>query len=74
MNFTATSETQLSFFENSDPRHRPLMNTIDNLNLHFGRNSIKFASQDLSRKSNTKQLKVSPSYATKLSDIIKIKV
>ena len=68
------AEKQLDFFENSNPRHQPLMKAIDNLNRQFGRQTIKLASQDIRRKSNTNQKMISLKYSTRLNEIIKINV
>ena len=59
-------------FENEDYRHKPLMKTIDHINLRYG-DKIKLANQDLTKKWKMKQEFLSPSYTTKISDIIKIK-
>ena len=63
---------QLGIFENEDYRHKPLMKTIDRINLRYG-DKIKLANQDLTKKWKMKQEFLSPSYTTKISDIIKIK-
>ena len=63
---------QLGIFENEDYRHKPLMKTIDRINLKYG-DKIKLANQDLTRKWKMKQEFLSPSYTTRFSDIIKIK-
>ena len=36
MGLTPNNETQLSLFNASNPRHQPLMSTIDKLNLSLG--------------------------------------
>ena len=48
------------------------MKTIDRINLRHG-DKIKLANQDLTKKWKMKQDFLSPSYTTKISDIIKIK-
>ena len=63
---------QLGIFENEDYRHKPLMKTMDLINLRYG-DKIKLANQDLTKKWKMKQEFLSPSYTTKISDIIKIK-
>jgi len=63
---------QLGIFENEDYRHKPLMKTMDRINLRYG-DKIKLANQDLTKKWKMKQEFLSPSYTTKISDIIKIK-
>ena len=59
-------------FRSEDYRHKPLMKTIDRINLRYG-DKIKLANQDLTKKWKMKQEFLSPSYTTKISDIIKIK-
>ena len=63
---------QLSIFEKQDYRHKPLMKTIDYINLKYG-DKIKLANQDLRRKWKMKQEFLSPCYTTKISDVITIK-
>ncbi|MBS1537923.1 MAG: Y-family DNA polymerase [Bacteroidetes bacterium] len=74
MDFTPEDQSQLTFFENSDPRHIPLMQVIDKLNAVHGKHIIKLASQDKKRIWKMKQEKLSPRYTTKLTDIITIYV
>ena len=72
MDFTPEEETQLGLFENSNPKHIPLMQTIDRLNAYYGQQKIRLASQDLKRVWKMKQEKLSPRYTTKLDEIITI--
>lgn len=72
--FTDEDKTQMSLFENSDERHKKLMQSIDKLNTMFGQQKIKLGSQDPKKVWKMKQEKLSPSYTTKLSDIIIIRV
>lgn len=73
MDFIPESPHQMSIFENSDPRHKKLMEVIDNLNNTFGNKKIKLAAQDLDRTWKMHQEKLSPRYTTKIAEIIKIK-
>ena len=73
MGLTPNSETQLSLFNTSNPKHQPLMSVIDKLNQSYGTNKIKFATQSLGRQWKMKQEKLSPSYTTKIKEIITIK-
>ena len=74
MGLTPNKETQLSLFSTSNPKHQPLMSVIDKMNQSYGHNKIKFATQSLGRQWKMKQEKLSPSYTTKLNDIITIKL
>jgi len=60
-------------FENSNPRHHELMKTLDEVNIKFGQQKIKLASQDQRRVWKMKQEKKSPSYTTLIQDVIRIK-
>ena len=73
MGLTPNNETQLSLFNTSNPKHQPLMSVIDKLNQSYGTNKIKFATQSLGRQWKMKQEKLSPSYTTKIKEIITIK-
>ncbi len=74
MNITPTNGKQIMLFENSDPRHIPLMKAVDRLNKQIGAKKIKLGSQDIKRTWKMKQDKLSPRYTTRLSDIITVKV
>lgn len=71
---TPNNELQLNLFEFSNPKHQPLMQTIDKMNASYGENKIRFGMQDLGRQWKMKQEKLSPKYSTKFSDIMTIRV
>jgi DNA polymerase V len=73
MDFKPQDEIQLNLFDNSNPKHLPLMKVMDRINASFGQQKIKLASQDQKRVWKMKQEKLSPRYTTRLSDIIVIK-
>ena len=70
MGLTPNNETQLSFFDTSNPKHQPLMSTIDKLNLSYGVNKVKFGNQSLGRQWKMKQEKLSPRYTTSIKEVI----
>lgn len=74
MGLTPNNETQLSFFNTSNPRHQPLMSVVDKLNKSYGKNKIKFANQSLGRQWKMKQEKLSKSFTTRIDEIITVKV
>jgi DNA polymerase V len=74
MDFTPDSEIQLNFFENSNPKHSPLMQVVDRINQSFGQQKIKLAAQDLKRVWKMKQEKLSPRYTTRLDEVIEVRV
>lgn len=73
MNFTPENPQQLSIFENSNPKHKKLMKTIDYINNNIGAKKLKLAAQDLDRTWKMNQEKLSPRYTTKIDEILKIK-
>lgn len=64
---------QLQIFEKQNPKHQPLMETIDHINKKYASPKIKLGSQDLVRTWKMKQQYLSPCYTTKLTDIITVK-
>ena len=74
MGLTPNSETQLSLFCSSNPKHQPLMSIIDKMNKSYGKNKIKFATQSIDRQWKMKQEKLSPSYTTRINDIVSIQL
>ena len=72
--FTEEVKTQINIFENSDERHKKLMQSIDKVNALYGQQKIRLGSQDPKRIWKMKQEKLSLNYTTKLSDIIIIHV
>ena len=74
MGLTPNSETQLSLFNTSNPKHQPLMSIIDKMNKSYGKNKIKFATQSIDRQWKMKQEKLSPSYTTRINDIVSIQL
>jgi DNA polymerase V len=74
MDFTPDCEIQLSLFENSNPKHSPLMQVVDRINQSFGQQKIKLASQDQKRIWKMKQEKLSPRYTTRLDEVIEVRV
>ncbi len=71
--FHPEAQKQFQLFSDENPKHLPLMRTIDLLNKKIGQKKIKLASQDLGRTWKMKQERLSPKYTTDLRDIIIIK-
>ena len=72
MDFSQENKIQLKIFENSNPKHIPLMQSLDKINNMFGQQKVKLASQDLKRVWKMRQEKLSPHYTTNLNEIITI--
>ena len=73
MNITPENQQQIKLFENSNPKHKPLMDEIDKLNHSIGQQKIKLGSQDLGRTWKMRQERLSPRYTTQLNEIITVK-
>jgi DNA polymerase V len=72
MELSPKQNQQMNLFENSNPKHHSLMKAFDQINAHFGQQKIRLASQSMGKVWKMKQAHLSPSYSTKLSDIITI--
>jgi DNA polymerase V len=72
MDFSPEDAVQTFLFENTNPKHKIVMQTMDSINKKIGQHKIKLASQDRDRVWKMKQERLSPRYTTKLSDIITI--
>ena len=73
MGLDSCDNHQLNLFENENPKHKYLMETIDYIQKTEGQSKIKLASQDLRKRWKMKQEKLSPNYTCKVNDIIKVK-
>lgn len=74
MDFTPESDKQISIFENSNPKHVALMNSMDKLNTCIGQQKVRLGSQDIKKIWKMKQENLSRRFTTKLSDIIIVKI
>ncbi|HEY5589721.1 MAG TPA: Y-family DNA polymerase [Paludibacter sp.] len=72
MDFTPEDAGQISLFENSDPRHRLVMDVVDRMNTAIGQKKVKLASQALDRTWKMKQEKLSPRYTTRIGEVITV--
>lgn len=73
MDVNPEKSTQLSIFNNSNPKHKLLMNVVDRLNNNIGQKKLKIASQALDRTWKMKQEKLSPRYTTNINEVITVK-
>lgn len=73
MDLSPEHSAQVNLFNNSNPRHRQLMETLDLLNAGMGTSKVKLASQDLNRTWKMRQEKLSPRYSTRIQEAIKVK-
>jgi DNA polymerase V len=64
---------QMDLFDVKNPKHQPLMQSIDTLNAKFKGNKVKLASQDLKRTWKMRQERLSPRYTTNINDIIVVR-
>ena len=68
-----TENHQLDLFVQENPKHKPLMTAIDQLNKKFKADKIKLGNQDLERTWKMRQERLSPRYTTQFKDIITVK-
>lgn len=68
-----TSNHQLDLFLNENPKHKPLMHTIDVLNEKYETYKIKLGNQDLKRTWKMRQERLSPRYTTNINEILTVK-
>ena len=68
-----TYNRQLEMFYAENPKHKPLMSTIDKMNKKYKDYKIKLGNQDLERTWKMRQERLSPRYTTNINEIIKIK-
>ena len=73
MGLVPNNNYQLNIFEHENPKHKPLMLTIDELNKKYKDYKIKLGNQDLKRTWKMRQERLSPQYTTNINHIIKIK-
>ena len=73
IDITPENQTQIKLFENSNPKHKLLMQTIDNLNQSIGNKKVKLGSQDVERTWKMRQEKLSPRYTTCLKEVFTVK-
>jgi len=65
-------EKQFNLFEDENPKHLAIMETIDRMNGKMGNRFIRFGTQDM-KTWNMKQDLLSPKYTTKIDDILIVK-
>lgn len=73
MGLVPTNNQQLQMFDIENPKHKPLMQTIDHLNKKYANYKIKLGNQDLERTWKMRQERLSPRYTTNINDIIVVK-
>ena len=73
MDITPEQIKQINLFENSNEKHKPIMDIVDKINRGIGRTKIKLGSQDVGRTWKMKQEKLSPRFTTRINEVISIK-
>lgn len=73
MGLVPTYNHQLNLFLHENPKHKPLMNAIDKLNIKYGDYKLKLANQDLKRTWKMRQERLSPRFTTNINDILRVK-
>ena len=70
LNISPQHLRQTTLFTEPDPRHKRLMEVMDNMNRTWGKSKIKLASQEVGRTWKMKQESLSKRYTTRLDEII----
>lgn len=73
-NLSRSKESQLSLLETEDPRHLKLMDTVDQVNGRYGRGSLFFAAEGLSRPWTYRRDFLTPEYTTSWKDLPTFKI
>ncbi len=68
-----TENHQLDMFDHENPKHKPLMHTIDSLNKKYEDYKIKLGNQDLKRTWKMRQERLSPRFTTNINEILTVK-
>lgn len=68
-----TKNHQLDMFDHENPKHKPLMHTIDSLNKKYEDYKIKLGNQDLKRTWKMRQERLSPRFTTNINEILTVK-
>ena len=63
---------QMNLFENENPKHKALMQTIDYLNASLSNPIVKLGGQDFGRREKMKQERLSPRYTTHWNELLEI--
>jgi DNA polymerase V len=73
MGLVPKNERQLNLFTTENPKHKPLMKTIDRINEKYESHKIKLGNQDLKRTWKMRQERLSPKYTTNINEILTVK-
>ena len=73
MGLIPKNERQLNLFLEENPKHKPLMQTIDYINGKYESYKIKLGNQDLERTWKMRQERLSPKYTTNINEILTVK-
>jgi DNA polymerase V len=73
MDITPENKQQINLFENSNVKHKVLMEMVDSINKSIGRTKVKLGSQDADRTWKMRQERLSPRYTTRIDEAIKVK-
>jgi DNA polymerase V len=73
MDITPETVKQVNLFENSNVKHKVLMEMVDSINKSIGRTKVKLGSQDADRTWKMRQERLSPRYTTRINEAIIVK-
>ena len=74
MELVPESELQYCIYDELETaKEKTISSTLDKLNKSFGKDLVRFARQGYSKKWKLMQMKLSPCYTTRITDILKVK-
>ena len=73
MGLTPYNNKQFMLFENENPKHQTLMQTIDQINKNYDTTKVKIGQQDIKRTWKMRQQHLSKKFTTNINDIITVK-
>ena len=73
MGLTPHNNKQFMLFENENPKHQTLMQTIDQINKNYSTAKVKIGQQDIKRTWKMRQQHLSKKFTTNINDIITVK-
>jgi DNA polymerase V len=75
MELIPAREVQHNIFDKENrARNSQLMQVLDKVNRSFGKNAVRFALQGFGTRWKLRQLKLSPSYTTRIDEVLTIKI
>lgn len=72
MELSKVESCQFSLFDQQDPRHTRLMESVDFLNSSYGARTVRFGSTHSTPQGTTTREKLSPAYVSDWGQLMKV--